>query len=64
MQTLGGSTEMQFLGNGDEAAKLAQFEHRYKNGIDRDSRYLGLESVAVQESLNRSEEHFLRATQT
>jgi hypothetical protein len=26
---------MQFLGNGDKAAEMAEFEHRSKNGIDR-----------------------------
>ena len=34
VQARGRPAEMQFLGDGDEAAEMAEFEHRSKSGID------------------------------
>ncbi|MFD2426538.1 hypothetical protein ACFSUI_23780 [Ralstonia solanacearum] len=41
---------MQFFGHGDEAAELAEFEHRFKTYIDQVIRYLEDELFRVQES--------------
>jgi hypothetical protein len=35
VEALGGAAEMQLLGGGDEATKLAELEHRYKSCINR-----------------------------